>query len=63
MRDFHVVSEFEPSGDQGQAIDGLVKSIKSGAKFQTPAGVPGSGKTFTMAKVIEQVMADIAGTY
>ena len=55
MRDFHVVSEFEPSGDQGQAIDGLVKSIKSGEKFQTLVGVTGSGKTFTMAKVIEQV--------
>ena len=55
MRNFQVVSEFEPSGDQGQAIDGLVKSIKSGEKYQTLVGVTGSGKTFTMAKVIEQV--------
>ncbi|MDR2841811.1 MAG: excinuclease ABC subunit B [Spirochaetaceae bacterium] len=55
MRRFEVVSPFEASGDQGQAIEKLSAGIKSGAQFQTLKGVTGSGKTFTMAKVIEQV--------
>ncbi len=53
--EFKVVSEFEPMGDQAKAIDELVKSINSGNKFQTLLGVTGSGKTYTMAKVIEKI--------
>ena len=55
MRKFEVVSQFEPSGDQGQAIEKLSKGFLRGDKFQTLKGVTGSGKTFTMAKIIEQV--------
>ncbi|MBR3512115.1 MAG: excinuclease ABC subunit UvrB [Clostridia bacterium] len=52
---FKLVSEYKPTGDQPEAIDYLVKGIKSGKKFQTLMGVTGSGKTFTMANIIEQV--------
>ncbi|MDR2519972.1 MAG: DEAD/DEAH box helicase family protein, partial [Eubacteriaceae bacterium] len=52
---FKVESEFEPAGDQPQAIDSLAGGIKSGMRAQTLLGVTGSGKTFTMAKVIEAV--------
>lgn len=55
MRKFEVVSPFEPSGDQGQAIEKLSEGFLSGDKFQTLKGVTGSGKTFTMAKIIEKV--------
>ncbi len=55
MRRFEVVSPFEPSGDQGQAIDKLSEGFLRGDKFQTLKGVTGSGKTFTMAKIIERV--------
>ena len=55
MRKFEVVSPFEPSGDQGQAIDKLSEGFLRGDKFQTLKGVTGSGKTFTMAKIIEKV--------
>ncbi|MCQ2592062.1 MAG: excinuclease ABC subunit B [Treponema sp.] len=55
MRRFEVVSPFEPSGDQGQAIDRLSEGFLRGDKFQTLKGVTGSGKTFTMAKIIEKV--------
>ena len=51
----HVVSPFEPSGDQGQAIEKLVKSIDDGELSQILKGVTGSGKTYTMAKVIERI--------
>ena len=47
------VSEFEPKGDQPTAIEELVKGIKAGERDQVLLGVTGSGKTFTMAKVIE----------
>ncbi|MCX5662084.1 MAG: excinuclease ABC subunit UvrB [Planctomycetota bacterium] len=47
-----VVSEFQPLGDQPQAIDALAQSVSSGQKYQTLMGVTGSGKTFTMANVI-----------
>lgn len=50
-----VVSEFEPSGDQPQAIAALAKGVEDGLRYQTLLGVTGSGKTFTMAKVIEAV--------
>lgn len=52
---FQVVAPFEPAGDQPKAIDQLVQGINDGVKFQTLLGVTGSGKTYTMAKVIEEV--------
>ena len=55
MRAFTLVSEFEPKGDQPQAIDTLSKGLLEGAKHQVLLGVTGSGKTFTMANVIEKV--------
>ena len=53
MKPFKVVAPFEPAGDQGSAINTLVEAAKSGTRFMTLKGVTGSGKTFTMAKVIE----------
>ncbi len=50
-----VVSPFEPSGDQPEAITELAKGVEEGLRYQTLLGVTGSGKTFTMAKVIEAV--------
>jgi len=55
MPKFEVVSEYKPSGDQPQAIAALAEGIENGLKEQVLLGVTGSGKTFTMAKVIEQV--------
>lgn len=55
MSNFKIVSKFNPTGDQPQAIDKLEKSIKNNNKFQTLLGVTGSGKTFTMANIIERV--------
>ena len=55
MRRFVVDSPFQPSGDQGQAIDRLAEGFLRGDKYQTLKGVTGSGKTFTMAKIIEKV--------
>ena len=52
---FKLVSDYKPSGDQPQAIDALVKGIESGMRGQTLLGVTGSGKTFTMANVIQRV--------
>ena len=52
---FKVVSDFNPSGDQPEAIDNIVKSLNEGEQEQVLLGVTGSGKTFTMAKVIEKV--------
>lgn len=52
---FKVKSEFKPSFDQQNAIDKIVKSIKEGNKYQTLLGVTGSGKTFTMANVIQSL--------
>ncbi len=54
MRPFEVVAPFEPAGDQGQAIEALAAGILAGDKYQTLRGVTGSGKTFTMAKIIER---------
>lgn len=51
---FKINSKFQPTGDQPQAIDTLVDSINAGNRFQTLMGVTGSGKTFTMANIIEQ---------
>ncbi|MBQ6496308.1 MAG: excinuclease ABC subunit UvrB [Firmicutes bacterium] len=55
MPEFKVYSEFEPMGDQPEAIHKIAEAIKSGQRAQTLMGVTGSGKTFTMAKIIEQV--------
>ena len=52
---FKLQSEYQPQGDQPQAIDALVRSIEDGNRFQTLLGVTGSGKTFTMANVIQQL--------
>lgn len=55
MAEFKVVSEFNPAGDQPEAIQALVNGLNTGQKNQTLLGITGSGKTFTMAKVIEAV--------
>lgn len=55
MDHFELVSEYKPTGDQPQAIEELVEGFKEGKQFQTLLGVTGSGKTFTMANVIEQL--------
>ena len=55
MGEFKVVSPFQPQGDQPEAIAALSEGVKAGEKVQVLLGVTGSGKTFTMAKVIEQV--------
>ena len=52
---FKLHSEYKPTGDQPQAIEYLSKGIKEGKKFQTLLGVTGSGKTFTMANIIQKV--------
>jgi excinuclease ABC subunit B len=53
--DFKLVSKFEPMGDQPRAIDELVRGIEEGRRWQTLLGVTGSGKTFTIANVVERV--------
>ncbi len=53
--DFKVKADFKPMGDQPQAIDKMVESIKNNNKYQTLLGVTGSGKTFAMANIIERV--------
>jgi len=55
MAKFKIVSDFKPTGDQPQAIDKLVKGLENNEKHQVLLGVTGSGKTFTMANVIERV--------
>ena len=55
MDHFELVSEYEPTGDQPQAIEELVKGFKEGNQCETLLGVTGSGKTFTMANVIQQL--------
>ena len=51
---FRIVSDFAPAGDQPRAIDGLVNGLERGLGSQVLLGVTGSGKTFTMANVIER---------
>ena len=55
MTKFKIKSSFEPAGDQPEAIKALVAGLRDGREHQTLLGVTGSGKTFTMAKVIEAV--------
>src|SRR5271156_3253271 len=54
LMDFQLVSDYRPRGDQGRAIQELVSGLAAGEQHQTLLGVTGSGKTFTMAKIIEQ---------
>jgi len=54
-KDFRISSEYEPTGDQPQAIRQLVEGIERGDRYQTLLGVTGSGKTFTAANVIEKI--------
>jgi excinuclease ABC subunit B len=58
-RPYEVVSDFEPMGDQPQAIDELTQGIKRGDDFQTLLGATGTGKTFTISKVIENVQRPV----
>ena len=55
MDHFELVSQYKPTGDQPQAIERLVEGFKEGNQFETLLGVTGSGKTFTMANVIQQL--------
>ena len=55
MPDFKIVADFGAMGDQPQAVDSLVGQLEAGARYQTLMGVTGSGKTFTMANIVERV--------
>ena len=55
MPKFEVFSNFKPTGDQPEAIEKLVEGVKRGDKHQVLLGATGTGKTFTIAKVVEQV--------
>ncbi|MBQ7351690.1 MAG: excinuclease ABC subunit UvrB [Clostridia bacterium] len=55
MENFELVSKYSPTGDQPQAIEKLVEGLKDGYRFQTLLGVTGSGKTFTMANIINKI--------
>ena len=55
MAEFNLNSDFSPQGDQPQAIDSLVKGLNQHDKHQVLLGITGSGKTFTMANVIQEV--------
>ena len=55
MPEFQVVSEYQPAGDQPEAIEALARGVEMGLQEQTLLGVTGSGKTFTMAKTIERI--------
>ncbi len=55
MKPFRIVSAYEPAGDQAQAIEKLVAGVRQAYRYQTLKGVTGSGKTYTMARIIEQL--------
>jgi len=57
--DFQLISDYEPTGDQPEAIKQLVEGLRDGTQFQTLLGVTGSGKTFTIANVIEKVQRPV----
>ena len=63
MDHFELVSEYQPTGDQPQAIEQLVKGFKEGNQLETLLGVTGSGKTFTMAIRIIPVFRTISSAY
>ena len=52
MREFNLVSDYQPAGDQPEAIRKLVEGVEAGERYQTLLGATGTGKTFTMANVI-----------
>ncbi|MBI4299414.1 MAG: DEAD/DEAH box helicase family protein, partial [Chloroflexi bacterium] len=54
MPQFKIVSDFKPTGDQPQAVDKLVEGLAKSYRHQTLLGVTGSGKTFTMANIVER---------
>ena len=56
MRQFKLESEFNPAGDQPEAIEALMNGIEAGELYQTLLGVTGSGKTFTMAHIIACIL-------
>jgi len=56
---FNIVSEFQPTGDQPDAIRQLVQGLRSGTRFHTLLGVTGSGKTFTIANVIQELQRPV----
>ena len=58
MNKFELVSSYKPTGDQPKAIEKLVKSIQEGNREQTLLGITGSGKTFTMAKYLANIIQD-----
>src|SRR5215468_12650164 len=55
VADFDLVSDFKPTGDQPGAIDALSAGVKAGLKHQSLLGVTGSGKTFSMANIVQQI--------
>lgn len=55
VMDFKIVSKYKPTGDQPKAIAGLVRSLKAGHKYQTLLGVTGSGKTYSVSNIVEQL--------
>ena len=55
MPDFQIVADIKPTGDQPKAIAGLVEGLRADERHQTLLGVTGSGKTFTMANIIQEV--------
>ena len=55
MGEFQIVSQYQPSGDQPQAIDALARGVELGLSEQTLLGVTGSGKTYTIANLIQRV--------
>ena len=57
MEKFQLVSDFQPTGDQPEAIKALVEGINNGDRDQTLIGVTGSGKTFTMANIIRKCVS------
>ncbi len=52
--DFKLISDYKPRGDQGRAIEQLTRGVRDAEKHQVLLGVTGSGKTYTMAKLVEQ---------
>ena len=57
--EFELHSEYQPQGDQPEAIDAIIRSIEAGNRYQTLLGVTGSGKTFTMANAIEKLQRPV----
>ena len=55
MPDFELISDYTPQGDQGQAIEGLAEGVIAGEHHQVLLGITGSGKTYVVGKLIEEV--------